>query len=233
MYLRFYMIFRVLRDYSTIFRQRRKIGKMYVNHAPPKFNWFLSLKTLHYQYPLYMMTLLTASVVLLCGHITYIFEREVEDTKFTFGISVYVAFICMLSGWPADPFGIYNVVTIPGMLAGLGSCLAGLLLLAQLLDMLMSRITPTPHDRPAIMWVAHYNQKRKLMDTAARLIQLVYRRHKQREKPSASQFFSKYIKLASQFEKLHREVSSVQVKIEETGPQNNLFNMTNINNVDL
>ena len=49
----------------------------------------------------------------------------------------------------------------------------GLVLLAQLLDMLMSQIIPTPLDRPAIMYVARYNKKQELRETAAKLIQLV------------------------------------------------------------
>jgi len=225
MFLRFYMIFRVMRDYSTIFRERKRIGKMYIKHRPPKFNWFLSLKTYHYQNPLLTMTVMTVFCILIFGHITYVFERETPDTKFTYGISLYVAFICMVSGWPADPFGIYNTVTIFGMLAGVGCCLTGLVLLAQLLDMLMSQVNPTPHDRPAIMWVAHYDVKRKLRDTAARLIQLVYRKHKQHVKLTPRQFFQRYISLSNKFQFLIREVTSMEVVIEETEQATTLFDM--------
>jgi len=213
------MVVRVLRDHSTIYQHRWKIGKMYKKNAPPKFDWFLSLKTIYFQEPIISLTLIMISLVLLFGYITYIFERELSDSKFSFLISLYVAFLCMCSGWPADPFGIYNVQTFPGMLAGVCCCLMGLVILAQLLDMLMSQITPTPHDRPAIMYVACYNKRRKLHDTAARLIQLIYRKHKGHVKLSEHQFFQQYMYLTRKFKLLKREFTSMEVYIAETETQ--------------
>lgn len=49
----------------------------------------------------------------------------------------------------------------------------GLLLLAGLLELIMQRLAPTLHDRPAITWVAHYNMKKRQKAVAAELIQLV------------------------------------------------------------
>lgn len=91
---------------SHIYQARRKIAKMYIKHIPPKFDWFLSLKTYHYQSPIFSMSAVTIAVVFLFGHIIYIFERygkllllldltdycrENEISRFDYGTSLYVS----------------------------------------------------------------------------------------------------------------------------------------------
>jgi len=98
----------------------------------------------------------------------------------------------------------------------------GLLLLAGLLELIMLRLAPTLHDRPAIMWVAHYNMKKRQKVVAAELIQLVYRRYKAEqadEKTSPYRFFRKYMQLTRQLKIMRREITLMLVQIEEIEAQ--------------
>eukprot|EP00026_Physarum_polycephalum_P013198 Phypoly_transcript_13575.p1 GENE.Phypoly_transcript_13575~~Phypoly_transcript_13575.p1 ORF type:complete len:345 (+),score=50.15 Phypoly_transcript_13575:50-1036(+) len=226
MFLRLYMILHVIRDFSTIYKTRRKLAQMYKSRTPPKFDWFLSIKTYHYQYPIWSMLSLTIFVMFLFGYIVYIFEREVSGTNITFWVAVYLSFAGMVAGWPADPFGEYNPVTIVGKSLCTVSLFMGLLLLAGLLELIMSKLTPTVHDRPAIAWVAHYNMKKKQKEAAARLIQLVFRRHRDKAHKNTTihelQYFRQYIQLVQKLQLIRRDITLKEMQIEEiedSGPQ--------------
>eukprot|EP00026_Physarum_polycephalum_P008220 Phypoly_transcript_08299.p1 GENE.Phypoly_transcript_08299~~Phypoly_transcript_08299.p1 ORF type:complete len:245 (+),score=33.77 Phypoly_transcript_08299:797-1531(+) len=215
------MILHVIREHSKIYKSRKKLELMY-KYTPPKFDWFLSLKTYHFQNPIFSMTTVTCCVMLLFGYIIYVFEREHQNGLITFPVSLYLAFIAMISGWPSDPFGDYNPVTIVGKGCTVISCFMGLLLLAGLLELLMLRIAPTLHDRPAIMWTAHYNMKKRQKVVAAQLIQLVYRRYKAEqadEHVSPYRFFRKYMQLTRQLKIMRREITLMLVQIEEIEAQ--------------
>jgi cbb3-type cytochrome oxidase subunit 3 len=63
---------------------------MYKSRTPPKFDWFLSVKTYHYQYPIWSMLSLTVFVMFLFGYIVYIFERyeASEFKKSNYGMNI-------------------------------------------------------------------------------------------------------------------------------------------------
>lgn len=130
MLLRFYMVFRIIRDRSIvsftyityewkcadsprIYKRRNTIMRKYIKYGikhwgPPKFNWFLAVKSLFVRRPFPFMFLSTLWALWVCGHIiciTYsltdsyflridyqdIFEREVNATLFTYLACLYVS----------------------------------------------------------------------------------------------------------------------------------------------
>lgn len=74
--VRFYMVLRLLRDYSTVYQNRANIAHNY-NSLPPKFNWALSTKTFYAEHPLIFLFILSMLVLFVCGYVTYIFERYI------------------------------------------------------------------------------------------------------------------------------------------------------------
>lgn len=71
---RFYMIFRIIRDYSIIYRNRDSISRNY-DSFPPRFNWFLATKATYHEQPFTFTLFLSVVILFICGHVTYIFER--------------------------------------------------------------------------------------------------------------------------------------------------------------
>jgi len=182
MFLRFYMLFRIIKDNSTVYKYRniimRKYSKFGIKHwGPPKFSWAIAAKELFYRRPFTFISLATLWTLWVCGHCIYIFEREADPVLFTYHGSLYLSMISMITGWPTDTYEVYWPNTRFGRASCIMSTLIGLYLLSLLLEVLSSFVVPTPHQRPAMIWAQRHDIKEQLRDSAARIIQLVWKRH--------------------------------------------------------
>lgn len=182
MLLRFYMVFMIIRDRSTIYLRRNTIMQKYTKYgirhwAPPKFNWFMSVKSLFLRRPFPFMLSITLWTIWACGHCIYIFERENNPAQFNYIGSLYLSMISMITGWPTDTYEEFWPHTRMGRTACIMSTLIGLFELAMLLEVFSSWFVATPHQRPALVWAHRQDIKQQLRDAAARIIQLVWRKH--------------------------------------------------------
>jgi len=212
--VRFYMVFRIIRDYSILYRNRDSISRNY-DSFPPKFNWFLATKSIYHEKPFIFAFSLSMVILCMCGHVTYIFERE-HNIIFTFGVCLYLSFISMITGWPTDTYDIYN----PGTFFGRGACivssLLGLFLLSFMIEAVSLQLLPTAHQRPAVTWVVQYKIHQKLRHTAATIIQLVWRRRQLANGPSA--LSAPFLSALSEFRRLQIAHKSMLARTQETRP---------------
>eukprot|EP00026_Physarum_polycephalum_P005645 Phypoly_transcript_05680.p1 GENE.Phypoly_transcript_05680~~Phypoly_transcript_05680.p1 ORF type:complete len:448 (+),score=20.33 Phypoly_transcript_05680:100-1443(+) len=241
MLLRFYMVFRIIRDRSIIYKRRNTIMRKYLKYGikhwgPPKFDWFLAVKSLFVRRPFPFMFLLTLWTLWACGHTIYIFEREIEPARFTYLACQYLSMISMITGWPTDTYEYYLPNTRMGKFACIMSTLLGLFLLTMLLEILSSWFVATPHQRPAIIWSHRQDIKHQLRDAAARIIQLVWRKHICSTIRAGSSFVerrsrcsilpreslgTRYVNAVRDFRRLMRQKVSLQVNFIESQQNNN------------
>lgn len=235
MFLRFYMVFRVIKDHSTIYKFRntimRKYSKYGIKHwGPPKFSWAISSKALFYRHPFIFISSLTLWTLWVCGHLIYIFERENDPILFTYHGALYLSMISMITGWPTDTYEVYWPQTRMGRFSCIMSTLVGLFLLSLLLEVLSSFVVPTGHQRPALTWAHRHDIKDQLRDSAARIIQLVWKRRSMAKRKRSvfsgdrkrccgyqQSLGARYIQAVKDFRSLMRQKIALQISFTEQG----------------
>jgi len=180
MLIRLYMFFRLMRDHSHVYQHRFDIARKtyYRNTLPPKFDWLLTVKYVISEWPVLSGCVVTTVILVTCGYVVYIFEREVDAVMFTFWVGLYLSFISMITGWPTDTYEEKIPTTVMGRAACVIACMLGLMLLAWLIEALSRQLGLTPHQTPAVTWASNYKIKQTMNNAAARVIQLVWRRHR-------------------------------------------------------
>ncbi|EGG25154.1 hypothetical protein DFA_03402 [Cavenderia fasciculata] len=180
MWLRVYMFGRVYRDFSHVYKIRQSIIRKYRDRMeiPPKFNWALSFKSLLFQQPLTTFIPFTLFIIFICSHIIYVFEREANPEGFTYPVSLFISFLSMFTGWPTDTYDEHNPATIFGRFGAILSCVLGLFCLSCLIENFSNLTHPTPHQRPILNYITLLETQEKERDSAARLIQTVWRRYR-------------------------------------------------------
>ncbi|KAK5575725.1 hypothetical protein RB653_006859 [Dictyostelium firmibasis] len=229
MWLRLYLFCRILRDFSPVYKLRFHIQKQLLRDIAPKFNWTLSLKYIISIAPI--LTYLTFTLVTLAvtGQWMYVFERE-KNELFSFAVSVYISFLSMITGWPTDTYDEYNPQTFGGRSAAIVACIFGLLLLSFVIESFARLTQATSHQRPILNLVSLVEAQKKERESAARLIQLVWRRWRWQSSTNMSQnrsmfnskealFCVKYIEYAKTLSRMRRERRAIQSQCQESEPQ--------------
>jgi len=209
----------------------RKYSKYGIKHwGPPRFGWAISAKALLYRHPFPFIMALTLWTLWVCGHCIYIFERENDPELFTYIGSLYLSLISMITGWPTDTYEVYWPSTRFGRMACIMSTMIGLYLLTMLLEVLCSFVVPTSHQRPAMIWCHRHDIKHKLHDSAARIIQLVWKRHAIASRKRTvftserrrycggypQSLGARYVQAVKDFRNLMRQKIALQITFEES-----------------
>ncbi|GAM29465.1 hypothetical protein SAMD00019534_126410 [Acytostelium subglobosum LB1] len=232
MWLRIYMFGRVFRDFSHVYKIRHSIVAKYreKNEVPPKFNWALSMKTMLYQRPLATFIPITLLIIFICSHIIYVFEREaVHSPPFTYAASLYVSFLSMFTGWPTDTYDVYNPSTFFGRFGAIMSSILGLFMLACLIEQFSHLTHPTAHQKPIMNYIFMLEVQEQERNSAAKLIQVVWRRHRWQNDNSFAEsrevfnsqealFSVKYIEAVKAFGRTRRYRKQIQNQVAESNP---------------
>ncbi|KAM9961533.1 hypothetical protein ACTFIR_004387 [Dictyostelium discoideum] len=228
MWLRLYLFCRILRDFSPVYKLRFHIQKQLLRDVAPKFNWTLSLKYIISIAPILTYLTFTIFTLAVTGQWMYVFERE-RNELFTFAVSVYISFLSMITGWPTDTYDEYNPQTFGGRFAAIVACIFGLLLLSFVIESFARLTQATSHQRPILNLVSLVEAQKKERDSAARLIQLVWRRWRWQSSMSISQnrsmfnskealFCVKYIEYAKTLSRMRRERRAIQSQCQDSQP---------------
>lgn len=96
------------------------------NRAIPNVNTFLASKVFFYDHPVFTLSFLLIVGILITGYCLYVVERwveyvyllfrEAQPDEWSFLISIFVTFTCMLNGWATDVYDEWNPVTLTGKL---------------------------------------------------------------------------------------------------------------------
>eukprot|EP01102_Stenamoeba_stenopodia_P021006 TRINITY_DN8361_c0_g1_i1.p1 TRINITY_DN8361_c0_g1~~TRINITY_DN8361_c0_g1_i1.p1 ORF type:complete len:460 (+),score=74.44 TRINITY_DN8361_c0_g1_i1:135-1514(+) len=185
MFLRLYLLGRVIRDYSNIYVRRNFIlnSKAFPSYSsvPPTFDWGLCIKTLYYLWPARFLTICTLAVIGIFGYGVYIFERESEPTRYTWLVGFYLSFISLITGWPTDTYEDYLPNTFWGRACCMASTTVGLVLLSEVIDASARAIRNKPHQEYAVNWLARKELQNIEAHLAATIIQVIWRHHKWRK----------------------------------------------------
>jgi len=177
MLLRLHIVFRVLRDYSTIYTERKIIERIpgYSPAMHPVFNSFLTTKTFFHQHPISFIMIWMFSTVLVLGYIVYIFEREIRPPLWSFPTGIYLIFLCMVTGWAADVYDRYDPLTSIGKACCVAAAIAGLFLFALLVDYVHVKFRVSRFQELALDWVIQNTATAQHRNEAAKLIQLLWK----------------------------------------------------------
>ncbi|EFA83196.1 hypothetical protein PPL_03986 [Heterostelium album PN500] len=232
MWLRIYMFARVYRDFSHVYKSRHSLASKYraKNEVPPKFNWALSLKTLLYQRPLMTFIPFTTLIIFICSHIIYVFEREAL-AGFSYAVSLYISFISMATGWPTDTYDIYNPSTFFGRFGAIMSSVLGLFTLACLIEQFSNLTHPTAHQKPILNYIYLLECQERERNSAAKLIQVVWKRHRWQHSHSFSAnrtvyntqeayFCMKYIEAVKNFGRERRYKKQIRALVSSDRAEN-------------
>jgi len=141
-------------------------------------NTFLAVKATFHENPVTFILTCIICGTLISAYSTYIFEREAQPENWNFGISIFVALTCMLTGWATDVYDTYNPVTW----ASKGICIAtvvfGIFLLALLIDYIHQKMHPSLFQLTALDWILSLKLEETERQEAAKLIQITYRQYK-------------------------------------------------------
>jgi len=184
MFLRLYVALKVARDYSNIYKYRKRISQLagYPPSIEPSFNAALSLKTFYYDHPIIFCATWTLVQSLIFGWAIYVFEREGQPI-FNFQNSFFLSISMMLLGWPADVRGelvpgTYTGTVLSYVLATVGISVFTLLLNYVINDLLV----PSSLQKAAVDWNKFTKLKDAQRTAAAELIQLVWRRYRKKKR---------------------------------------------------
>ena len=205
MFLRLHLAFRVIRDYSEIWLNRRSIKKLTAfSSRTPNFDWWLSVKTLVYRNPIAFATSFYLFCIVVFGYSVYIHEREEQPDLFTLPIGFYLAFQCITIDWASDVYDVYDPITWPGKLTCLTAAMMGLLLTSFIIGIVSQSILPSKFEEMALNCIGVEKAREKEKDNAARLIQYVWRNYRH-EKELAE-------KLERKNPRLYEEISALEEK---------------------
>ena len=155
MFLRLHLVFRVIRDYSEIWLNRRSIKKLTAfSSRTPNFDWWLSVKTMVYRNPIIFATSFYLFCIVIFGYSVYILEREVQPDLFTIPIGFYLAFQCVTIDWASDVYDVYDPITWPGKLTCLTAAMMGLLLTSFIIGIVSQSILPSKFEELALNCLA-------------------------------------------------------------------------------
>ncbi|PRP88340.1 hypothetical protein PROFUN_03254 [Planoprotostelium fungivorum] len=191
MFFRLYIIIRVMRDLSTVYRQRKHIERI------SDWSSFFIFKIYFNQHPIPVLLALLTACSMIMGYTIYIFERD-QDHKdgitfdlftstcvshpFILGLScgqlndgMQLAVQVIISGWATDTWDQYNPVSPPGKVAALACVLLGLFLVAILLEYMHSKMQLSDWESTIMRAIDHSKARQNEAEQAARLIQIAWR----------------------------------------------------------
>ncbi|KDO35446.1 hypothetical protein SPRG_00294 [Saprolegnia parasitica CBS 223.65] len=98
MLLRFYLVVRVVRDHSMVYRKRKDIVEQHFKATPaPRFNWWLTTQIVFQHTPGATLLAFTAWCIAAFGLATYFSERDANPETFTLVNSTWYAYTAFLT----------------------------------------------------------------------------------------------------------------------------------------
>ncbi len=178
-FLRIYWIFKVYRDNSPVWSNRRQIRRDagYKKRTSPTFNTVLSVKMLYARKPLQFLFAVVFLSSLAGGMGIYVFERR-TTADFNFWISWWVALQCLITAYAADNFAIYIPVTWGAQIVSMLMVIIGLVVFALLIDFIHTMFMPTRFQEKTLRWIRESRIRRQSRAHAVTVIQSAWRLHR-------------------------------------------------------
>eukprot|EP01114_Cavostelium_apophysatum_P022016 TRINITY_DN7831_c0_g1_i1.p1 TRINITY_DN7831_c0_g1~~TRINITY_DN7831_c0_g1_i1.p1 ORF type:complete len:465 (-),score=65.54 TRINITY_DN7831_c0_g1_i1:33-1427(-) len=222
-YLRLYIIFRVIRDYSIDYKNRNAFRKApNARRNPPIVNTFFVVRNFLQDCPKRYLFLMLISMTLIGGHIIYAVEKE-SQPEIGYWIWVFVSVNCVWAGWAGDTYYEYNptnwlakVICI--LLAG-----SGIAVTTILFGYVYDYMRPNRSMRVMTYLFEKLDLNDRELELSARLIQVVWRFHRERrrKRTTAQQNTEYHVRLHEvlmNVRKLRRDIKRHEVKYSHDTP---------------
>jgi len=184
MFVRLYVGLKVMRDFSRIYLNRKRIAKLagYPPSVEPSFNSALSLKTFYYNHPIIFCGTWTLVQSLIFGWMLHVLEREQQPDAFDYIHSFYVSISMMLLGWPADVQGNHVPRTSTGTILSFVLATVGVSVFTLLLNYVINDLlVPSSLQKAAVDWNKFARLKDTQKQASVRLIQFVWRHYRKKK----------------------------------------------------
>ena len=174
MFLRFYLIFRVLRDRYPLYQKRGRLEADLMSKGlpPPRFDWFLSFKaTFHTSGPLWLACMVV-TIVCCLAYCHSLAEREFQPELFHSGVGfiLYYTILLMTAGGPS----VGSPCSGWGQAVGMVTCLTGVVLLALTVSVVETKLSLSEKATTALRWDEVDKAVTKERHAAARYIQRLW-----------------------------------------------------------
>jgi len=179
MFLRLYLVVRVVRDYSTVYRKRTKIIVANLDYKKflPEFGWKLSFQMLFYHHTLAMLFMMAVSTTLIATFCIWIAERDTDNKALaTFYNALYFSLVTQMT------IGYGDIVPTKtyGRLTALGQGLLGIVLVSIFSGVVINKLTPTDQQKAAVHYLKREKYMKLRLTEAVRILQVewLYRKKK-------------------------------------------------------
>ena len=174
MFLRLYLIFRVLRDRYPLYQKRGRLEADLMSKGlpPPRFDWFLSFKaTFHTSGPLWLACMVV-TIVCCLAYCHSLAEREFQPELFHSGVGfiLYYTILLMTAGGPS----VGSPCSGWGQAVGMVTCLTGVVLLALTVSVVETKLSLSEKATTALRWDEVDKAVTKERHAAARYIQRLW-----------------------------------------------------------
>lgn len=185
MFLRLYLVFRLLRDRYPLYKKRGRLEADLLARGlpPPRFDWFLSFKaTFHTSGPKWLASIL----IILVSTLAYchsLAEREYQPELFHSGpgFVLYYTILLMTAGGPS----VGTPCSGWGQAIGIVTCLSGVVILALTVTVVETKLALSAKATTALKWDDFDICSQRERDAAAKYIQKLWKlNHELADRPA-------------------------------------------------
>eukprot|EP00658_Telonema_sp_P-2_P021639 TRINITY_DN18625_c0_g1_i1.p1 TRINITY_DN18625_c0_g1~~TRINITY_DN18625_c0_g1_i1.p1 ORF type:complete len:547 (-),score=115.12 TRINITY_DN18625_c0_g1_i1:525-2165(-) len=173
MFLRLYLIVRLIRDSSSVYHERHTIAdKAYQDRGGPVFDWVLILRLTFDEIPGSCLTAMFLLLSLVCGFCNYICGREDPSSEqdFDYIKAVWGSAMLLSTGMPKQAASSSWSQAIEVLTVVLGS-----LMFAMVLAVIHNAVVLRPKDRYGMKCIGSIHRQEQLHKNSAILIQSWWR----------------------------------------------------------
>jgi hypothetical protein len=157
MFLRLYLLVRVLRDFSSVYQKRFKIVASHPEYQKtvPMFGWSLTLRILFYTRTTSMLLLVTLISTGGAAFCIWVCERELNPSLLSYWNSLYFTVVTMAT----IGYGDITPITPEGRIFAICQCMIGVVLVTIACGVVVNKLTPTEEQ----IYAARYLQQEKFL----------------------------------------------------------------------
>ncbi|KAF0700269.1 Aste57867_9224 [Aphanomyces stellatus] len=180
MFMRFYLLIRVLKDHSAVYRKRKEIVEENFQHSSaPAFTWWLTMQMVFSHTPDLSLLTFCAWCILVFALGTYMCERDVNPDEFTLVNSTWYVYTTFLTLDIAEfTVGSWSGRTVTCLLIAAGVVMNTLVVVA-----ILDNVTLDAKGKVALAYVHRNHAQENIRKAAGAFIVSWVRWHRAKAKP--------------------------------------------------
>ena len=170
MFARFYLVVRVVRDYSEVYRKRKQIifSNAEYRRTLPQFGWQLTLRVLFYSSTIATLLIVTLTTTFIAAFCIWVVEREYNAGLRNFWNTVYFTTITMTT----IGYGDYHPTQVWGRITAVLQGVIGILIVTIFSGVVINKLTPTEQQKYAVRFIREEGYVRQRFEAAVTILQV-------------------------------------------------------------